>query len=252
MRLASLGSGSRGNATLVASAEGCVLVDCGFSVRETERRLAARGMVAGDLAALLVTHEHSDHLSGVLPLARRHSIPVFMTAGTARMANLRTADRVTIIGDGEQFAVGGLAVEPVAVPHDAREPVQYVFAANGVRFGLLTDLGSITPHVVERYQGCHALFVEANHDRALLASGPYPPTLKRRVGGAWGHLSNCQTADLVGRLQQGALETLVVGHVSQQNNSPDHVRQALATVSERIGNVWYADQEAGCDWLSLS
>ncbi len=252
MRIASLGSGSRGNGTLVEGADGCVLVDCGFSLRETERRLAALGTEPGAIAAILVTHEHSDHLSGVLPLARRHRIPVYMTAGTARAVELRNTDRVQLIGSGERLPVAGFEGEAVAVPHDAREPVQYIVSAGGLSFGVLTDLGDVTPHVVERYQRCDGLLIEANHDRELLAAGPYPPGLKRRVGGAWGHLSNCQTARLLGSLAQGALRTLVVGHISQQNNSPELVRAALAAPTEQFENTCYADQDSGFGWLSLS
>ena len=239
MRIASLGSGSRGNGTLVEGPEGCVLVDCGFSVRETERRLAGLGTGAGELAAILVTHEHSDHLSGVLPLAREYGLPVFMTAGTARAAQPNSRDSVHLIGSGERVGIAGFQVEAVAVPHDAREPVQYIFAAAALRFGVLTDLGSVTPHVVDR-------------DRDLLAAGPYPAMLKRRVGGAWGHLSNCQTAQLLQMLGDGPLRTLVVGHVSQQNNSPAHVQAALAAVTAQLDHTYYADQYTGLGWLSLT
>lgn len=252
MRVASLGSGSRGNGTLVEGPEGCVLVDCGFSVRETERRLAALGARPDDLAAILVTHEHDDHLSGVMPLARRYRIPVFMTAGTARATQPGPADHIHHLGSGERRMIAGLQVEAVAVPHDAREPVQYVFSAAGLCFGVLTDLGSVTPHVVDRYRRCDGLLIEANHDRDLLADGPYPLQLKRRVGGPWGHLSNCQAAQLLRMLGDGPLRTLVVGHVSQQNNSLTHVQEALAAVTARIPQTHYADQHNGFGWLSLN
>ncbi|MFZ5654821.1 MAG: MBL fold metallo-hydrolase [Pseudomonadota bacterium] len=252
MRVASLGSGSRGNATLIQTADACVLVDCGFPVRETERRLAGRGVDPAALTALLVTHEHSDHLSGVLPLARRYRVPVYMTAGTARAARPRAGDPVELLGAGDRMSLCGLAIEAVEVPHDAREPVQYIFAAGGIRFGVLTDLGSVTPHVIDRYRHCDALLLEANHDRDLLATGVYPPALKRRVGGDWGHLSNCQAAQLLQRLAGGALRQLVIGHVSRQNNSPDHVRAALGPVTGSIERTLYADQDNGFGWLSLS
>ncbi len=252
MRVASLGSGSRGNATLVQQADTCVLVDCGFSRRETERRLAALGLDPAVLTAILVTHEHADHLGGVLPLARRYRLPVYMTAGTARAASTRRGDQLHIIGSGERIRVGGLQVEAVAVPHDAREPVQYIFDATGVRFGVLTDLGSITPHVVDRYRHCQGLLLEANHDRELLAAGPYPPSLKRRVGGNWGHLSNCQAARLLRCLAGEALHTLVVGHLSEQNNTPAHVRQAMTPVTAELDRTIFADQDAGFGWLTLS
>lgn len=252
MRVASLGSGSGGNATLIETAEACVLVDCGFSLRETERRLAGRGVDPAALTAVVVTHEHGDHLSGVLPLARRYRVPVYMTAGTARAARPRADDPIRLLGAGARVNLSGLEIEAVEVPHDAREPVQYIFAAGGIRFGVLTDLGCVTPHVIDRYRHCDALLLEANHDRELLATGDYPAALKRRVGGDWGHLSNCQAAQLLQHLAGGALRLLVIGHISRQNNSPEHVRAALRPVIGPIDHTLYADQDDGFGWLSVS
>lgn len=251
MRFASLGSGSRGNAALVETADACVLVDCGFSVREACRRLAVLGRAPADLTAILVTHEHGDHASGVLPLARRFGIPVLMTVGTARAVGVGSDDPVRTITSGARVELAGIEVEAVAVPHDAREPVQYIFAVADRKLGILTDLGSVTPHVVERYRHCHGLLLEANHDRALLAAGSYPTALKRRVGGDWGHLSNCQTAELLQRLGRDVLRTLVVGHISLHNNSPELVRQALAPVTGHLDQVLYASQDEGFGWQEL-
>jgi len=235
----------------VESGNACVMVDCGFSVRETCRRLAVLGRAPADLTAILVTHEHGDHVSGVLPLARRFGIPVLMTAGTARAVGVGSDVPVRVIASGARVELSGIEVEAVAVPHDAREPVQYIFAAAERRLGILTDLGSVTPHVVERYRHCQGLLLEANHDRALLAAGPYPDALKRRVGGDWGHLSNAQTAELLQRLGGDVLRTLVVGHISQQNNSPGLVQQALAPVTGHLDHVLYASQDEGFGWQEL-
>ena len=147
MRFASLGSGSRGNGTLLESDTTCVLVDCGFSVRETERRLRRLGRSAEDLSALLVTHEHTDHIRGVLPLARKYGIPVYATHGTAQYDTLLSLPGYREVNTHAVFRVGDIEVTPVAVPHDAREPCQYVFASGQRPLGLLTDLGSVTPHV---------------------------------------------------------------------------------------------------------
>ena len=251
MRFASLGSGSRGNAALVESGDACVMVDCGFSVREVCRRLAVLGRAPTDLSAILVTHEHSDHASGVLPLARRFGIPVLMTAGTARATGVESGDPVEVITSGARVELAGIGVEAVAVPHDAREPVQYIFTVADIKLGILTDLGSVTPFVVERFRHCRGLLLEANHDGALLAEGPYPDVLKHRVGGDWGHLSNAQTADLLRRLGRDALRTLVVGHISQKNNSLELVRRALAQVTGHLDRVVYASQDEGFGWQEL-
>lgn len=250
MRFASLGSGSRGNAALVEANGACVLVDCGFSLRDVCRRLAELERTPADLAAILVTHEHSDHISGVLPLARRYRIPVLMTAGTARAAGVGS-DEVRTIASGAQIDIAGFAVEAVAVPHDAREPVQYIFSVAELKLGILTDLGSVTAHVVDRYRHCRGLLLEANHDAALLAAGPYPDSLKRRVGGDWGHLSNAQTAELLRRLGDAQLRTLVVGHISQKNNNAELVQEALVPVTGHLDRVLYASQDQGLGWQEL-
>lgn len=265
MRFASLGSGSKGNGTLVEWRDTSVLVDCGFSLRESTHRLGRLGCHPEELTAILVTHEHGDHLRGVLPLARRFRIPVMMTAGTALAAGLvgdgsaiarhaigdtASVDLRLIEGDRE-FGVGDLGVMPVPVPHDAREPVQFVFSSARHRFGLLTDLGSITQHVVASFGGCDGLLLEANHDIAMLAEGVYPPALKRRVGGSWGHLNNTQAAVFLGTVDRSRLQTLVLGHISQHNNLPERVAETVAPWTKGIHQVAYACQNRGFPWLSL-
>lgn len=252
MRFSSLGSGSRGNGTLVEWQGETVLVDCGFTIKETESRLARLGKSPADLSAILVTHEHGDHIKGVAPFARRHKVPVFMTPGTYHSKDLGELPELNLIQGYRAFDLAGMRVQPVAVPHDAREPCQFVFEAGGRRLGVLTDLGSITPHVEEHYYACDAMVVEANHDPALLAAGPYPPSLKRRVGGQWGHLSNQQTAGFLQRADTGRLQHLVVAHISQQNNCLDLAQQALEVVTEAVDQVTYACQNEGFDWLQIS
>lgn len=251
MRFASLGSGSKGNATLVEDSGCCVLVDCGFSIADTCRRLARLERRPEALQGILVTHEHSDHLRGVLPLARRFGLPVYMTAGTARSTELRSEDRVLLIEPDRAFQLGALRVTPVPVPHDAREPVQYVFESGGIRLGILTDLGKITSHVVAQFRTCHGLLLEANHDTDLLEAGPYPPSLKRRVSGDWGHLSNHQCADMLARLDRKGLQCLVLGHISQQNNSRTSLLATVGHLVEDLANVIYAGQDEGFDWQYL-
>lgn len=251
MRFASLGSGSRGNATLVEWAEGMLLLDCGFSVKETELRLQRLARSPAQLSAILVTHEHSDHIKGVAALARRYQLPIYMTPGTYHSRDLGDLPDLRLIHAYAPFELNGLQVQPVAVPHDAREPSQFVFQYQQRRLGVLTDLGSITAHVEACYQDCDAMVLEANHDPVMLASGSYPYSLKQRVGGQWGHLSNQQAAGFLQRLDTARLQHLVVAHISQQNNSLSVVQTALAAVTAGVKQVTYACQDQGYDWLEL-
>jgi phosphoribosyl 1,2-cyclic phosphodiesterase len=256
LRLASLGSGSKGNGTLIRAGDTLILVDCGFTLRETEARLKRLGLSAGDLAAVLITHEHGDHVRGAGALARRHKVPLYSTFGTARAVVDRPAGfhgtRWQEVRPGRAFRLGDLAVTPVTVPHDAREPCQYRFGWRGRELGVLTDLGSLTPHVVETYRECDALVLECNHEPALLAAGPYPMSLKRRVGGHLGHLSNQQAATLLSHCNVDRLQHLVLSHLSEQNNTPEHalaqIHLAVACGRERIR---VASQQQGFDWLEI-
>lgn len=252
LRFASLGSGSRGNATLVEWPDGMLLVDCGFSAKETIQRLERLGRCAADITAIVVTHEHADHIKGVAALARRYGLPVYMTPGTYNSRNLGDLPDLRLIDAYTPFALKGLQITPVAVPHDAREPAQFVFEYAGLRLGLLTDLGSITAHVEAHYQELDAMVLEANHDPAMLASSNYPPSLKQRVGGFWGHLSNQQAAGFLQRLNCARLQHLVVAHISQHNNSLELAQAALAPVTAEVKQITFACQNQGFDWLSVS
>ncbi len=251
IRLASLGSGSKGNGTLVESGDTCVLVDCGFSVRETERRLRRLDREPADLAAILVTHEHGDHGRGVAALARRFGLPVYLTAGTLRGLKDSALGGSRLISGQQSFVLGGMTVTAVTVPHDAREPVQFLFAARDRRVGVLTDLGCITAHVVEQFGRCDGLLLEANHDRAMLANGRYPPSLKRRVAGDRGHLSNDQAAQMIAAMDRARLQVLVLGHISQHNNALDRVAEAVAPWRHELHQVHYACQEQGIHWHEI-
>lgn len=253
LRFASLGSGSKGNATVVSGGATTVLIDCGFSARETRRRLALLGLCPTQLSAILVTHEHSDHSAGVSRVARQWDIPVYLTHGTLRSGRLEGCPTVVCFNSEESFQIGELWVDPVAVPHDAREPCQYRLAHGGRSLGILTDLGSITRHVIERFSGCDALVLEFNHDLEMLWAGSYPPALKRRVAGDWGHLNNQQAAELLRQLGPETLQHLVVAHISEQNNCPSRAAAALAPVlGEGDPRVVFAAQNAGFDWLALA
>jgi len=252
LRFAYLGSGSKGNAALVEAGATCVMVDCGFSVAEAERRLARLQRAPGDLGAILVTHEHGDHISGVARFARRHEIPVWMTPGTHAGAPDRDLPEINFFSCHERFSLGDLGVRPMPVPHDAREPCQFVFEDGRHRLGILTDTGHITPHIVDSMAHCDALVVECNHDTQMLQLGPYPVTVKRRVGGRLGHLNNGQAASLVTSLDGSRLQHLVAVHISEVNNTMDLACQALAeAVGGRPEEVETVSQKDGIGWREL-
>jgi phosphoribosyl 1,2-cyclic phosphodiesterase len=254
VRFSLLGSGSRGNATLIAAGDSLLLVDCGFSLRETTERLARLNVAPNMLTAILVTHEHDDHVSGVGALARKHDIPVWLTGGTLRSAAgpLGELPTVRVFSNHDSFAIGDICIQPVAVPHDACEPCQFVFGDGDTRVGLLTDVGHVTPHIRRMVSGVHALLVEFNHDETMLRQGPYPESLKQRIGGALGHLSNDQSATLLNEIDVTRLQHLVALHLSQQNNHPDIVRQtAAAALGCTPDWIAVADQDLGQGWCEV-
>lgn len=254
MRFAYLGSGSKGNAALVQSGVTTIMLDCGFSARETFDRLRRADVDAGQISAIVVTHEHSDHISGVGAVARKLGIPVWLTAGTARAANARLGrlPERQVFDPHTAFAIGDIEVQPYPVPHDAAEPAQFVFAANEVRLGVLTDVGSTTSHIETMLGMCDALALECNHDSRMLQQGPYPPALKERVGGRLGHLSNTDAAGLLDRIDRSRLQHLVAVHLSETNNSPSLAQAALAEVMAcGSDQVIVVDQEDGLDWCTI-
>ena len=252
MRFALLGSGSRGNATLIQSGRTCVMVDCGFSATETTARLARLELAPGDITSILITHEHSDHVSGVARFASRHDIPIRCTPGTlAACAKYGVEDAETFDPQLE-FELMDLSVTPLTVPHDAREPTQFVLTDGRHRLGILTDTGSITEHIRLSLSGCDALILECNHDAELLENGPYPEHLKARVGGPLGHLSNAQAAGLLETLDCAGLQHLVAAHLSEKNNSPRLARAALAqALNCEIDWIEHATQDSGLGWREL-
>jgi phosphoribosyl 1,2-cyclic phosphodiesterase len=253
MRFASLGSGSKGNSTLVEWRETCLMVDCGFSIRDTTQRLAKLGKTPENIDAILVTHEHSDHWKGVVPLASKFAIDVYVTAGCMRSKKVSGRDYPFKVMDSHQaFHIGDLQVTPVPVPHDAREPVQFLFNSEQHQLGILTDVGSLTPHIESVYAKCDGLLIEANHDLDMLYAGSYPEFLKDRVAGPWGHLNNQQTAQLLSVLDQQRMQQIVIGHISEKNNSLEKVQSAVEAVIHSCGNLHYACQQQGFDWLELS
>ena len=255
MRMASLGSGSEGNALLISAKSGvtetCVMLDCGFALKEAVSRLSRFDIHPDQLSGIIVTHEHQDHVGGVFRVARRHKIPVWMTHGTFEAVR-KDADgvQVHICRDDEPFVIGDLEIHPYTVPHDAREPVQYTATDGQRKIGVLTDVGHATPYLIDALAGCDALVLEFNHDVDMLAQSVYPPWLKARIGGQMGHLSNQQSADILQSLDRGRLKRVIAAHLSQKNNSPDKVRSVLQGVLAGSDvEVLIADQASGFNWL---
>lgn len=253
MRFASIGSGSRGNATLISHKETTLLVDCGFSARETEKRLQRLQFDANALSAIVVTHEHADHINGVRVLARKYDLPVYATPGTAGCLPEDVASLVQEFNCHETFAIGDIEVDPFPVPHDAREPSQFVFSDGQHRVGLLTDVGMTTPVIENALSGCDALLLEANHDMTMLENGDYPDHLIYRVSGRFGHLNNVQSASILKNIDTSRLQHIVAMHLSEKNNSPTIVSplfaDALNCEADWIG---IASQDNGFEWRQLS
>lgn len=233
-----LGSGSAGNATVVTDGATTVLIDCGFSAADTARRLRGAGVEPSSVSAVLVTHEHCDHIRGIDVFCRRDapSAVVFATRGTAGCGDLgRARERLTPIRAGEPLTIGTLEVLPFHTNHDAAEPVGYRLSAGGRAIGIATDTGEITPQAEEALGGCAVLAIECNHDVQMLTHGPYPAFLKRRILSASGHLSNDAAADALERLSHQGLETVVAMHRSRTNNTHELAAEALEVRLSRIG-----------------
>ena len=256
IRFASLASGSKGNCLVAESGRTRVLLDCGLSPRETERRLARLGLVPADLASILITHEHDDHLGSAFEFAARHSVEVRLTHGTLRSAQESGKHDATVrvqpIESRDPISIGNLQIQPFTVPHDAREPVQFTFSDGALRLGVLTDIGTPTAHVVQVLSGCDALVLECNHALDLLWDSDYPRWLKERIAGPLGHLDNGASAELLGAIDRSRLRHVIAAHLSQQNNRPELAQRALAKVlgcDEK--DVSVATQDEGFGWREL-
>lgn len=254
MKFASLGSGSEGNALLVCAGETHVLLDCGFSLKDSIARLARLSVAPEQLNGIVVTHEHGDHVAGVARLARKYHIPVWLTHGTLHgqpKAFVGIAE-LHEINPHQVFSIGEVEIQPYPVPHDAAEPVQFVFGDGARRLGVLTDVGCTTPHIEAMLSACDALVLECNHDSAMLMNGDYPYSLKQRVGGRLGHLSNAEAAGLLAGLDISRLQHLMAAHLSAKNNTPELAIQALCGVMGRAeGWVGVATQQDGFDWREI-
>ena len=251
MRLASLGSGSRGNATLVQHRDTTLLVDNGFSLRKFSQRLQRFNRQPEDIDAVLLTHEHSDHSGGIARLCSSHQIPLWTAVGTARAVLPSEFQYQTLIAD-QSISIGDIEILPVTVPHDANEPLQFIFREidDGKRLGVLTDTGHITSHIVKAFGQLNGLLLEFNYDPQMLENGPYPTMLKQRVGGNHGHLSNLQSLELLQKIDTSGLSCLIAAHISENNNDPSIVAELIAQLQDIPAPV-LANQDEGFDWITL-
>jgi phosphoribosyl 1,2-cyclic phosphodiesterase len=257
MRFASLGSGSAGNALVVRVNRTTLMLDCGFSTKETLVRLNRLGLNPDQLSGIVITHEHDDHAGGAFKFAAKYKIPVWLTYGTLKMSAryipIQHNLELNIVDSHSEFSVGDIHVQPFPVPHDAREPMQCIFSDGDHKLGVLTDVGRATLHIEERLSGCKAIVLECNHDASLLQAGPYSWSLKKRVGGDLGHLENLDSSNLLAKLDNSKLQHIIAAHLSAKNNTPKLAKSALAKAlaceDEFVG---IADQLLGFDWREIN
>lgn len=250
LRFCALASGSRGNALLVEHEDTLIMIDCGLPLATLGHRLAAAGRRVEDIDALLVSHEHGDHSRGIRPLLRKHAIALWASPGTAR--SIEAVEDFERLRCDEPLTIGSIEVQPFPVPHDAREPCQFVFSARDRRLGLLTDTGHATPVIHRALASCDALAVEFNHDAGMLENGSYPEAVKARVGSKFGHLSNDQAADLIDEVGHAGLKWVMALHLSERNNTPERVRAAVARVADhRRFDLYLASQNEVSPWLEV-
>ena len=257
MRFASLGSGSEGNGLVVEAGNTCLLLDCGFGLADTARRLQRLNLVPENIDGIVVTHEHDDHVGGVPRFARKHEIPVYLTHGTLMATGVSRFDGVVlnIIDSHCVLPVGDVQLRPFPVPHDAREPAQFVFSDGDKSLGVLTDTGASTSHIEAMLSTVDALVLECNHDLELLMNSAYPYSLKQRIAGRLGHLDNRTASALLAALPQAKhrLQHVIAAHLSKQNNTPALAQSALA---EALGcdESWIAvaTQNEGFGWRDIA
>jgi len=253
LEVASLGSGSAGNATLVRTENTTLLVDCGFTLKETLKRMASLGVSPSDLTAVLISHEHSDHIKGIGPLSRKFGVPIYLTHGTFRRLKDNRLLAYELFHAHAPFTLGDIEVDPFPTPHDAAESCQFVLRNNQVSFAVATDMGICPPHVLSKLSGVNGMLIECNYDEDMLRNGPYPPSLQHRIRGQFGHLGNVQAGPVVRAIDHPALQTILLGHLSEKNNTESCARDAvLASITRNPERVEVLKQHAASQWYAIS
>lgn len=219
MRFSVLTSGSKANCTFIESGDTRILIDCGLSARQTALRLGALGIDPNSLSAIVITHEHSDHIHGVPVMSRKFKLPVYANQDTARC--IKGAFALETFNNGEKFSIGELEISPFSIVHDAVDPVGFTVEGRGIKFSQATDLGRITPLVREALRDSHAIVLESNHDHEMLQNCDYPWELKQRISSSHGHLSNDSASGLLSELMHSDLAHVVLGHLSENSNTPE-------------------------------
>lgn len=235
---------------MISHGQTSIMVDCGLSRKRTVERMKDRGIDPASISAIFVTHEHKDHIAGINVFVKKFGTPVMATRALAD--ELKVSDQlINEISAGGTDRISDITVRSVSVPHDAADPVQFVMEGGNLKFGILTDIGHVTEEVVEHYEQCDALFVEANHDREMLWNGEYPDFLKQRVGGDFGHLSNEQTLEFIDSVLHEGLKTVVIGHISKKNNAMDLLHEQFDRFSDSL-ELRFASQESGTEWIDVA
>ncbi len=231
----SLVSGSSGNASFLSDGKTNILIDCGLSGKQLAAALDCAGFRAEDLDAVLITHEHSDHIKGAGVVARRYKLPIYATSPTIASMNIGKVERFVEIVPGESFEIGTIGVLPFSIPHDAADPVGYRFEAGGESLAVATDIGRMNEYIMENLRGCHRLILESNHDCRMLECGPYPSALKKRIRGEFGHLSNDEAAEAAVDLIRSGAEHILLGHLSRENNMPQLAMVTAESAAKSAG-----------------
>ncbi|MDG2252866.1 MAG: MBL fold metallo-hydrolase [Methylophilaceae bacterium] len=256
MRFCSLGSGSSGNSFIVQDDETTLLIDCGFGLNETVSRLERYGISPDQLNAILLTHEHEDHIKGAFSFANKYKVPIYLSHGTFKMCKKKINNNYdihfNIINGTQSFMINGIEVTPIPVPHDAREPFQFMFVSKFKSIAIITDLGFITNHLINTLKEIKGLVLEFNHDKKMLIDSDYPQSLKDRVSGMYGHLENMESIKLLKAINYNGIKWIAAAHLSKKNNDENLVRGLISDATSKEKElIKVIDQIKGIDWLNV-